>query len=413
VKDSIKELELSILSNMIQRMPVYMRLSGYTADLFETPDYGAWFEAVKECYETAGACDMLTVMSKLDAGVYSRHFGEIAIAPISIATIDQHIDTIVGIYRKRIIDRACRVAMDKHTADESYNTLVEGLELSALGGCNNGETVEEIASAGLDNLTVAEDLMPTGFAPIDQHLRGIGRGELIVIGGYAKGGKTTLALQLALDMSKGCRVNYYSLEMTRPEVFRKLLSRKATVLTDLMSAGKMSPDVKGRLQTTMDLFKSGSYKFKIIDNLYSIDEIIADARISWMQNDMRVMVVDYLQLCETHYVKGEQRYLTVGKITRKLKQFAQQTGVRVFVLSQLTGNDDEKPTLQNFRESGNIGMDCNVPILTWANRSNGNHYIIIDRNRRTAPCDIDVVFEGHYSRFRDATAATQNWQDIG
>lgn len=412
---SIQELELIILSSMISRMSVYMMLSQYPSELFDTPALGVWFDAVRDCYSTNGTCDMMSVMGVMrdegNIGLFNDWMDKVATAPVSMTTIEQHIKTLVGAYKKRELDRAARRAIESHNAEDAMEILSEGMEAAALGCLEVGTDITEIAAEELDDIFSDREMIATGFNPLDRAIRGVGKGELVVIGGHSKHGKTTLALQLGIDMSAEGRGNFYSLEMTRSEVFKKILSRKAAVTIDDMTFSKMDDAKRGRVNAARESLKSGRYKFKIIDDLFSVDEIISHAKLAWMKEDLKFIIVDYLQICDSHKSKEQNRYLVVGEITRKLKRFAQQTGVPVIALAQMNGDEDERPGGKNFRESKNIFQDCNVPLIVWYDKKNNRYLIIVERSRRTAPAEIEVVFEGQYHRFRDATPAVKNWQE--
>lgn len=409
------ELELIILNNMINRMPVYMSLCQYTSDVFDNPDLGLWFDAIRDCYSSTGNCDIMAVMAALQkegrVDVFQKWMDKISTAPIAVATIEQHIGTFVKMYQKRLLDRASYKAIESPTPDKAISHLEEGLSMCVIGGKDSGSSVKDMAATDITSLVSADDLVTTGFLPLDQAIYGFGKGELVVIGGYSKHGKTTFAVQCAAEMSRDMGVHYYSLEMSGTEVYKKILSRKASVPTSNMYEGKLSPAEKSRLETATEILKSGSHDLKIIDDIYNIDEILTHARLANIRKGVKAIFIDYLQLCKSNVERGTQRYVIVGDITRKMKMFAQQTGVRVIALSQMNGDENERPNLNNFRESGNIAQDCNIPMIVWHDKKEQKSLLIVDRNRRTAPMDIDIVFEGAFSRFRDGKPASHNWNE--
>lgn len=409
------DTERLLIAAMISKPAVYSKVAHYTDAIFHDSHYRAWFNAIRDCYSETGECDLVAVQTRMtqegNGWMFSERMTAVFDAPVVPTSFDAHIKVLVDCYHLRLLSAAAfdaQKATDIDTAREIVNKAL--LETVADTG-DKGEHVADLAKDDA-NLLSATDTVPTGMSGIDNAIKGFGRKELVVIGGHAKHGKTTLALQLAFDMSRTMRVNFYSLEMSRKELFQKIMARKASVPMSRLSSGICSATEKAKIETARETFRCGAYNFHIVDGMTAIDEILAHAKLSVLSDDMRVMVVDYLQLCDTPRIKGQARYEQVGMISRRLKQFAMRENVIVIALSQLNGSEEDRPTISSFRESGNVGQDCNIPIFVWFDPKEMQMKVIIERSRRASAKEIKVTLYGETCTFVDQSIVNPpNWQD--
>ena len=409
------ETERLLIAAMIAKPAVYAKVAHYTDAIFHDGHYREWFNAVRDCYSETGECDLVAVQTRMTQDgkgwVFAERMNAVFEAPIVPTSFDAHIKTLVDCYHLRLLAAAGFDVQKANDVDEAREIVNKALLETVADSGDKGESVAELAKDDA-NLLSAVDTLPTGITGIDNAIKGLARKELIVIGGHAKHGKTTLALQIAFEMSKARRVNFYSLEMSRKELYQKIMARKANVGMARLSSGVCSQVERSRIETAKESFRRGTYNFHLIDGMTAIDEILAHAKLSVLADDMQIMVVDYLQLCDTPRVKGQARYEQVGMISRRLKQFAMRENVLVIALSQLNGSEDDRPTISSFRESGNVGQDCNIPIFVWYDPKESQMKIIIERSRRASAKEIPVTLYGDTCMFYDnGTSNPPNWQD--
>jgi replicative DNA helicase len=211
------------------------------------------------------------------------------------------------------------------------------------------DEIDAIASRGGAGLGV-----PTGFAELDERTHGLHPGQMVVIAARPAVGKSTLAL----DVARSCSIRHgqtsviFSLEMSKSEITMRLLSAEAKVPLHHMRSGRMSDDDWARLARRMGEVANAPLYVDDSPNL-TMMEIRAKARRLKQRNDLRLVVVDYLQLM-TSGKRVESRQQEVSEFSRSLKLLAKELEVPVIAISQLNRSpeqrQDKKPMLADLRE---------------------------------------------------------------
>ena len=228
---------------------------------------------------------------------------------------------------------------------------------------------------------------------------------------------------LALDFARACSIEngmpsvIFSLEMGRNEIAMRLLSAEARVGLQHMRMGNMSDDDWNRLARRMPEVSTAPLFIDDSPNL-TLMEIRAKCRRLSQRNDLRLVVIDYLQLMQsTTSRRPESRQQEVSEISRNLKLLAKELEVPVVALSQLNRGPeqrtDKKPMLSDLRESGSIEQDSDVVILLHREDAYekespraGEADLIVAKHRNGPTATITVAFQGHYSRFVDMAQTT-------
>ncbi|MBL9039363.1 MAG: replicative DNA helicase, partial [Archangium sp.] len=205
----------------------------------------------------------------------------------------------------------------------------------------------------------------TGYVDLDNQLTGLHGGELIVLAARPGIGKTSLAMNIGLNVAakEERAVAVFSLEMPSLQLVTRLLSTHARVDMKKLRGGRLSPADEERIQqAAAELF---SLKFFIDDSggLSSFDLRAKARRLKQKEPSLGLIIIDYLQLMHQKG-KVESRQLEVSEISRALKQLAKELDVPIIALSQLNRKVEErkggKPMLSDLRESGAIEQDADV-----------------------------------------------------
>jgi replicative DNA helicase len=254
--------------------------------------------------------------------------------------------------------------------------------------------------------------VPTGFADLDQLTNGLHGGQLIVLAGRPAMGKSTLGLDFCRAASIKHRLTsvIFSLEMSRNEITMRLLSAEARVALHHMRSGPMSDDDWTRLARTMSTVSEAPLYIDDSPNM-SMMEIRAKCRRLKQRGDLRLVVIDYLQLMSSGK-RVESRQQEVAEFSRSLKLLAKELDVPVVALSQLNRGPeqrtDKRPQLSDLRESGAIEQDADMVILLHRDDAYerespraGEADLILAKHRNGPTSNVVVAFQGHYSRFVD------------
>jgi replicative DNA helicase len=198
--------------------------------------------------------------------------------------------------------------------------------------------------------------VPTGIRDLDELTNGLQAGQMVVIAARPGVGKSTLGL----DIARSAAVKHhmpaviFSLEMSKHEITMRLLSAEAKVPLHHMRAGTLSDEDWAKLARRMGEVADAPLYIDDSPNM-TMMEIRAKARRLKQRNDLKLVVIDYLQLM-TSGKKVESRQQEVSEFSRALKLLAKEIEVPVIAMSQLNrGSEqrqDKKPMLSDLRESG-------------------------------------------------------------
>lgn len=223
---------------------------------------------------------------------------------------------------------------------------------------------------------------------------------------------STLGLDLAraASIKNGLTSVIYSLEMGRNEITMRLLSAEAKVPLHHMRSGQMTDDDWNRIARSTGEVSSAPLFIDDSPNM-TMMEIRAKCRRLKQRNDLRLVIIDYLQLM-TSGKRVESRQQEVAEFSRALKLLAKELEVPVIAMSQLNRGpeqrQDKKPMLSDLRESGSIEQDADMVILLHREDAYekespraGEADFIVAKHRNGPTATITVAFQGHYSRFVD------------
>ena len=274
-------------------------------------------------------------------------------------------------------------------------------------------TVEEIASAG-NRKQVG---VPTGFLDLDRLLNGLHPGQLIIVAGRPGLGKSTVG---AGDFVRACSIwaglpaAVFSLEMSKIEMVMRLLSAEARIPLHQMRSGQLNDDEWATLAKRMKEIADAPIFFDDTASMTLMD-IHTKARRLKQQHDLKLIVVDYLQLMGSPS-RTQSRQQEVSDLSRGLKLLAKETECAVVAVSQLNRGPeqrtDKRPLMSDLRESGSIEQDADVIMLLHrddyydAESPRAGEADFIVAKHRNGPTDtITVAAQLHLSRFVDMAIA--------
>ena len=282
---------------------------------------------------------------------------------------------------------------------EDYVRLSEALQ----------PTIEEIERSGSHDGDTAG--VPTGFYEFDELTNGLHPGQMIVIAARPGVGKSTLAL----DFARAAAIHHeqatviFSLEMGRIELTTRLLSAESGIPLQKLRQGKLDDERDWTtLANTMGKINDAPLFIDDSPNM-ALTEIRAKCRRLKQQHDLKMVVIDYLQLM-TSGKRVESRQQEVSEFSRSLKLLAKELEVPVIALSQLNRSaeqrNDKRPMVSDLRESGSIEQDADMVLIIHRedmydkeSPHAGEAVIMVAKHRNGPTGEITVAFQGARSRF--------------
>ncbi|QTE29481.1 replicative DNA helicase [Pengzhenrongella sicca] len=221
---------------------------------------------------------------------------------------------------------------------------------------------------------------------------------------------------MGLDIARSASIKHgmtsviFSLEMSRNEITMRLLSAEAKIHLQKMRNGTMGEDDWQKLAGTMGKISEAPLFIDDSPNM-SLMEIRAKCRRLKQKHDLKLVIIDYLQLMSSGK-RVESRQQEVSEFSRALKLLAKELEVPVIAISQLNRGaeqrTDKRPAMSDLRESGSIEQDADIVILLHREDAYerespraGEADLIVAKHRNGPTDVITVAFQGHYSRFVD------------
>ncbi len=396
---------------------------------FYRPAHESIYDAVLDLYGRGEPADAITVADELTKrGELSRVGGQAYLHQL-IASVPTAANA--GYYAQIVAERAV------------LRRLVEaGTRIVQMGYGQGGGDVEDIVNAaqaevysvadkrGGDDYHAIGDLLegtvdeiehasghsgemvgvPTGFTDLDQLTNGLHPGQMIVVAARPAVGKSTLGLDIARTAAIKHKLAtvVFSLEMSRTEITMRLLSAEAQIQLQNMRKGTMRDEDWTRLARTMGEVSDAPLFIDDSPNM-SLMEIRAKCRRLKQRNNLKLVVIDYLQLMSSGK-RVESRQQEVSEFSRALKLLAKELEVPVIAISQLNRGPeqrtDKRPQMSDLRESGSIEQDADMVILLHRESlyerespREGEADLIVAKHRNGPTDTIVLAFQGHYSRF--------------
>lgn len=252
----------------------------------------------------------------------------------------------------------------------------------------------------------------SGYRRLDDMTSGFQNGDFVVLAARPSMGKTALALSLAeRAASQGGVVGFFSLEMSAEQLTLRMLASQARVPLHKIRNATISSDEWVSLTNAAATL--AEYPLFIDDTaMQSIMDVRAKARKLKLENNLQLIVIDYLQLIHGHR-QHENRHQEVSEISRSLKALAKELNVPVIALSQLSravdSRLDKRPMLSDLRESGAIEQDADVIMFLYRDvvynpeteHPNGAE-LIIGKQRNGPTGTVPLSYAREFTLFEDA-----------
>jgi replicative DNA helicase len=322
---------------------------------------------------------------------------------------------------RRLIDAGTRIAQSGYDSQGEVEDLVnqaqaEVYKVSSQSSKEDYVGLSDSLEAAIHDIELAQNRggemtgTPTGFTDLDSYTHGLHPGQLIIVAARPAVGKSTFALDIARNASvkHNQATIFFSLEMGRSEIAMRMLSAESSIYLQSMRKGTISEGDWTRLAAVRGRINDAPLYIDDSPNM-SLVEIRAKCRRLAQQVDLRLVVIDYIQLMSSGK-KVESRQQEVSEFSRALKLLAKELGLPVVALSQLNRqaeqSKDKRPELSHLRESGSLEQDADVVVLLHRegiyerdHPRAGEADLILAKQRNGPTGTVTVAFHGQYSRF--------------
>ena len=423
--------EQSVLGGMLlSKDAIADVVESLRASDFYKPAHETIYEAILSLYGHGSPADAITVADELKKrGELTRVGGasyiHTLIASVPTAANALYYAEIVKEHAimRRLIEAGTKIAQLGYDNETEVDTLVDQAqaEIYAVTDGNAkedyvsfSEALEETINEIDANSNRPDGVygVPTDFIEFDELTGGLHGGQMIVIAARPGVGKSTLALDIARSAAIHHQMTtvFFSLEMSRTELAMRILSAEGKISMGRLKKGDLDTEGWTNLATLQGRIDSAPLFIDDSPNM-TLMEIRAKCRRLKQRNDLKLVVLDYLQLMSSGK-KVESRQQEVSEFSRSLKLLAKELDVPVIALSQLNrGSEqrtDKRPMVSDLRESGSIEQDADMVILLHRedmynpdSERVGEADMIIAKHRGGPTRTIPLAFSGKYSRFNN------------
>jgi replicative DNA helicase len=421
------EAESAILGGLLLDNAAWDKIGDLLTEAdFYRHDHRLIFSAIGSLVNACKPADVVTVFEHL------RHQGSVEDAGgiQRLNDLAQYVPSAANLraYAERVAETAIerRMVTASDTANEiakkpgsraadklnEIQNLFQQIEVRRHHG--EPKAVEHLAGAMLDRISdladgIQQPGIETGFPALDRLLGGGAKpGKQIVIAARTSVGKTALATAIAIAFARaGHGAAIFSMEMETGELMERLTASLGRIDLGNISTGRLTDEEWPRLTEAVEQLR-GMPLFLHDQAAMSLHDIRSKARQLRRQHGIKLLVVDYLQLCAASDQRsGSNRHHQLEELSRGLKALAKQLGLTLVLLSQLNREVEKRtsgrPVLADLKESGAIEEDADVVILLSQDRVRTDGAAVIHaevaKNRGGKKGFLKLAFNGAHQHW--------------
>jgi replicative DNA helicase len=364
--------------------------------------------------------DELMRRGELESSGGLEYLGELVDAVPTAANLEFHARIVKDkAILRRLIESATAIVTEAYDGKSTANELLDSAEsrifhISQQRGDEGFTRIKEMLWPTMERIETLQKSgkaitgVPSGFADLDSLTSGFQPSELVVVAARPSMGKTAFCLNIAANAAaEGQGIAIFSLEMSKESLVQRMLTATARVDSHRVRQGTLRDSDFTQLARAAGILQT--YQLWIDD--ITLLEMRSKARRLKIDNDVRLIVVDYLQLMRSPEY-SENRVQEISDISRSLKALARELEIPVIALSQLSRASEQrggerKPILSDLRDSGAIEQDADLVIFIhraeYYDREDeskrGLAEVMLAKNRNGPTGDVQLKFTREYTRF--------------
>ena len=424
------EAEQSVIGAMIMDKDAIVAASEIlTEEDFYSKQYGALFEAMVELNDEGKPVDTVTLQDRLREKDVPPEVSSLEFIRELLNTLptSAHIKNYANIVAekamlRRLIKLNEEIANTCYVGKDSLENILEDTEKRVFNLVQRRNTdsfvpIRQVVMNAMDQIEKASKNkgsvtgIATGFIDLDYRTAGMQPSDLVLIAARPSMGKTAFVLNIAQHVAFKLEqtVAIFSLEMSKEQLVNRLFSLESKVDAQKLRTGNLSDNDWEKLIETAGVIGKSNL---IIDDTpgITIGEMRSKCRKYKLEYDLKMIIIDYLQLMSGSGGRNDSRQQEISDISRSLKALARELGVPVLALSQLSRaveqRPDHRPMLSDLRESGAIEQDADVLMFIYRDdyynkdtEKKGIAEIIVAKQRNGPIGTIELVWLPEYTKF--------------
>ena len=424
------EAEQSVIGSMIMDREAIIAASEILLkEDFYHQQYGVLFEAMVELFNEGQPADLVTLQNRLKEKdvppeVSSLEYVRDLVAAVPTSANVKYYAQIVkekAVLRK-LIKVTENIENECYLGKESLEVILEDtekkvFELLQNRGGGDYVPIKQVVINTLEKIELASKTkgnvtgIATGFVDLDYKMAGLQPSDLILVAARPSMGKTAFVLNIAqyVAFHSNLTAAIFSLEMSKEQLVNRMFSLESRVDAQVLRSGNLADSDWEKLIEAAGVIGASNL---IIDDTpgISISELRSKCRKYKLEHDLKLVIIDYLQLMSGSGRSTDSRQQEISDISRSLKALARELNVPVIALSQLSRaveqRPDHRPILSDLRESGAIEQDADVVMFIYRddyyNKDSENKNIaeIILAKQRNGPIGtVNLVWLPQYTKF--------------
>jgi replicative DNA helicase len=426
-----REAERSVLGSMLRENRVIGDVVQIIrVDHFYADPHQKIFQGIITLYDSGHPVDLVTLANHLvqrkqieDVGGYA-YLGELWDAAPTAANAEYYAQIVrdKGLVRSLIL-ASTEILRDSYDQRLPADQLLEGAErkifdIAQKGITGQTFTLTQVLEQAYDRIDdrlrrshTAVSGLSTGYLDLDEKTAGLQNSELIILAARPSAGKTSMALNITRNIvvDEEQPAFFVSLEQSRVELAERLLCCQARVDSHKLRKGALSSEDMDKLIEAGGVLRRA--------RLYLDDtpgqgmlRIAANARRLKLRENIKLVVIDYLQLIEPEN-RRDPRQEQVAQISRRLKFLAKELEIPVLALAQVNRSaeerQDHRPRLSDLRESGSIEADADTVLLLHRpemyepGQNEGTIEVIIAKQRNGPIGEFTLTFLKQFMRYEN------------